>query len=90
MKELIALVKEWGKEKGITDPYKQTIKACEEFGELSAAILRDNRINEIDAFGDVLVTLIILADIRGVDLENALQRAYNEIKGRSRKTWKHI
>lgn len=86
IEELIPLIQQWGKDKGITDPYKQSMKAMEEFGELNAAILRDNSLNEIDSFGDLLTTIIILADIRGISLRHALEVSWNEIKGRSGQT----
>lgn len=35
-----------------------------------------------DAYGDILVTLIIAAAIDGIDLEHCLQGAYNVIKER--------
>lgn len=80
--ELIPLIQQWGKDKGINDPYKQAMKVSEELGELNAAILKDNSLSEIDGFGGTLVTLIILAQIRGISLQNALNVAWNEIKGR--------
>lgn len=86
IEELMPLIQQWGKDKGITDPFKQVIKTSEEFGELCAAILRDNSLDETDAFGDVLVTLIILSNIRGISLTAALNVAWNEIKGRSGQT----
>ena len=39
-----------------------------------------------DAFGDTLVTLIILAAQNGLQLEDCLEYAYNEIKDRTGKT----
>ncbi len=43
--------------------------------------------NELkDAFGDTLVTLIILAGQNGLRLEESLEYAYNEIKDRTVKT----
>lgn len=61
---------------------KQFMKVVEELGELSSSIIKSNREEEIDAFGDVLVTLIILARQRGVNLVEALDEAYNEIANR--------
>ena len=60
----------------------QFIKVVEELGELGSAILKSNRQAEYDGFGDVLVTLIILAEQRGVDIVKALETAYEEIMNR--------
>lgn len=60
----------------------QFMKAVEEIGELSSAILKSNREDAVDAFGDVLVCLINAAEIMGISLEEALEHAYNEIKDR--------
>lgn len=61
MKELIKKVEQWSIERGLNtaDPNKQRLKLWEEFGELNAAIARDNRDGAIDAIGDMLVVLII-------------------------------
>jgi len=49
--------------------------------------LRTENENELkDAFGDTLVTLIILAGQNGLRLEECLEYAYNEIKNRTGKT----
>ncbi|MCJ0594267.1 MazG-like family protein [Enterococcus cecorum] len=61
MEELIKNVEEWSKERNLdtADPNKQRLKLWEEFGELNAAIARDNRKDAIDAIGDMLVVMII-------------------------------
>ena len=79
----------WANDKGILFPEnypKQLMKVYEELGELSGAILKGNRIEEEDAFGDFMVTIFILAHQRGVDLEAELENAYNTIKDRVGKT----
>ena len=60
----------------------QAIKTHEELGELLSALHRNNRHEVIDAYGDILVTLIIGADLAGVDLVDALNHAYDQIKHR--------
>ena len=60
----------------------QAIKTHEELGELMSALLRGNKIEAADAYGDILVTLIIGADLAGLDLVDCLNKAYNEIKNR--------
>lgn len=85
--ELVGKVKEWGKNKGIDNPYRQLNKVLEELGELSSEVCRDRFDSPEfkDGIGDVLVTIIILADIVGVDPIECLELAYNEISGRKGK-----
>lgn len=87
--QLQELILDWAKGKEILSPEnhsKQIMKVYEELGELSGAILKGNKIHEEDAFGDVLVTLIILAGQRGVNLIGELENVYNVIKARKGKT----
>jgi NTP pyrophosphatase (non-canonical NTP hydrolase) len=58
------------------------MKVVEELGELSSAIIKEDIDKELDGYGDVLITLIILAEQRNIDLKLALNLAYNEIKDR--------
>lgn len=60
----------------------QAIKTHEEVGELLSALHRGNQEEVLDAYGDILVTLIIGADLANVDLVNALTHAYDQIKHR--------
>ncbi len=79
-------VLEWSDEKGIlanATPRDQLLKTMEELGELAGAIAKDNRNGVIDGFGDVLVTLIIGAELQGLNMEDCLEYAYNEIKNRT-------
>ena len=61
MEKLIKKVEQWAIERGLNtaDPNKQRLKLWEEFGELNAAIARDNRDLIKDSIGDMLVVLII-------------------------------
>lgn len=85
--ELINAVMNWGKDKGIDNPYRQLNKCLEELGEWSHEICRDNfdTSEARDACGDVLVTVIILADICGIDPIKCLEEAYHEISERKGK-----
>ena len=69
MEELIKQVEQWSAERGLNtaDPNKQRLKLWEEFGELNAAIARDNRKDAIDAIGDMLVVMIIYKQQLGHD-----------------------
>ena len=82
-------VLEWAEPKGLLNPEfapKQFMKLVEEIGELSNAILKDDKSEQIDALGDIQVVLIILAEQLGFDLDTCLQCAYDEIKNRKGKT----
>lgn len=63
-------------------PMAQAIKTHEELGELLSALHRGDKAEIVDAYGDILVTLIIGADLAGVDLVDALNQAYAQIKDR--------
>ena len=86
MKELIKKIQDWGRAKGINDPHKQALKTMEELGELVKATLKNNTDMIIDGIGDVVVTLIIFAAIKHLNLGYCLEQAYNEIAGRTGKT----
>lgn len=86
--KLISDVVDWADDKGLVkeeNSDKQLIKVIEEVGELASAILKKKRKEEIDAVGDIMVTLIIFAEIRGYDVMSALGYAYQEIKDRTGK-----
>lgn len=79
----------WFNEKGLIkkeNSTKQLCKVFEEVGELSGAILKQNELEEIDAFGDVLITLIGLAEMRNLNLIECLYEAYEVIKNRKGRT----
>jgi NTP pyrophosphatase (non-canonical NTP hydrolase) len=63
-------------------PLAQAIKTLEEVTELLSALHRGDREEMIDAYGDVLVTLIIGADLADLDLTGCLEAAYAQIKDR--------
>lgn len=87
MNELVAKVEKWSSDKGLheSDPKSQFLKVAEEFGEIGAAMARDDFDMLQDAIGDTIVTLIILAQQHGTNVEECLEIAYNEIAGRSGK-----
>jgi NTP pyrophosphatase (non-canonical NTP hydrolase) len=63
-------------------PMAQAIKTKEEVGELFDALMAKDHAALRDAYGDILVTLIIGAALADVDLVDCLNDAYNEIKDR--------
>ena len=84
---------EWADKRGLLDPgneRNQLIKTYEELGEVSRALLKNDRAAMIDGLGDVMVTLIIFARIKGLTLEYCLEEAYNVIKNRTGKTVKGV
>jgi NTP pyrophosphatase (non-canonical NTP hydrolase) len=92
MNELIRLVEEWAKEKEIFDlsnPERQLDKTQEELTELREAIELDCIADNLDEvrleLGDVLVTLIILAKMKDIDIEECLRLAYEKISKRTGK-----
>jgi phosphoribosyl-ATP pyrophosphohydrolase len=88
IKELEILIANWAEEKGLLKPEfapKQFMKIQEELGELASAIIKEDQDKEIDSVGDLLVTIIVLAWQRNINLKYALNVAYNEIKCRKGK-----
>jgi len=86
--ELELLVIQWAKEKQIItkgNPGAQCDKTLEEVVELHEAIEKNDRDEIIDALGDILVTIIIQAEMQGLKLEECLQSAYNVISKRKGK-----
>lgn len=63
-------------------PMAQAIKTLEEVKELLEAIHKGDYGEMVDAYGDVLVTLIIGAALADVDLVRCLEAAYGQIKDR--------
>ena len=60
----------------------QAAKTIEEVGELVAALNSCDRDAARDAYGDILVTLIIGSDMLNLSLLECLEAAYDEIKDR--------
>ena len=86
--ELKENVMDWAQEKGILShgtTWAQVGKTQEEVGELILAIGQDDKPGICDGIGDVMVTLIILAEMNDMSPESCLEYAYNEIKGRTGK-----
>ena len=86
--ELSALVIAWAAQKGILEngtPRAQAMKTWEETDELITAIENDDREEVIDALGDILVTIIIQAEMQGLKLVDCLESAYNVISQRTGK-----
>ena len=82
--QLVKQVEQWSIDKDLDkgNSFTQYAKSSEEMGEVAAALCR-NDIDELrDGIGDVIVTLVILAQQNGMTLYECLEQAYNEIKDR--------
>lgn len=83
MKELISKVGQWAEDRNLikgATPKDQFHKLIQECGELSDSICKGK--DASDDIGDCTVVLIILAAQLGLDFEECLQVAYNDIKDR--------
>ena len=89
MNETISKVVLWAYDKGIVfqgNSKNQFLKTVEEVGEIGSALLKDDKDGIKDGIGDVLVTLIILAENEGMSIQECLDAAWSEIKDRKGKT----
>lgn len=85
--ETVSDVIVWGREKGLDDPKAQLNKVIEEVGEAAHEITRNHYDLDaleqpdelVDALGDILVTVIILADIFNLDPFTCLEEARDTI-----------
>lgn len=79
---------QWGADKGILSkatPMSQAIKTLSEVEELLRAINSGDKEETKDAYGDILVTIILGAELSGMDIEDCLQSAYDIISKRTGK-----
>ena len=77
---------QWGEARGIVQnstPYAQAVKTREELLELFTAIAKGDRAEMADAYGDILVTLVMGCACADLDLVECFKGAYEEIKGRT-------
>lgn len=75
----------WAESRGIiqhSNPLAQAEKTLEECGELLIACATGDKEAMIDAYGDILVTLIVGATTADLDLVACLESAYEQIKNR--------
>lgn len=85
---LDAKILSWGYGKGIIfreNRFQQMAKVTEEVGEVAHALCRDNQESLRDSIGDTYVTLCLLAAQNGMSMQECVQAAYDEIKGRTGK-----
>jgi hypothetical protein len=87
-KELIDNVEQWAADRGITqhsNPQAQLLKAVSEMGELCDAEISGSPRGQIDGVGDTIVCLIIYCVMKGYDMRECLEFAYDQIKDREGK-----
>ena len=88
MKNAQLVVDRWIKEHGVRyfNELTNMAQLTEEVGEVASALAKDDKDELIDGIGDVVVTLIILAEQNGLTLKECLESAYAEIANRKGKT----
>ena len=83
--ERFDLIRSWADERGIYaegNSHTQYVKLMEEAGELAKALLNKDVYEIKDAIGDMVVVLTNLAALEGMQIENCIDSAYNEIANR--------
>ena len=78
-------IREWAQARGLYDEgnsHTQYVKLQEEAGELAKALLEDDKMEIMDAIGDMVVVLTNLAHLQETTIESCIAQAYNEIKNR--------
>lgn len=87
MNELIKNIEKWSVARNIHegDLKAQLSKTVEELGEVANGINKGKPGMIQDGIGDVVVTLVILAQRCGLSFEDCVATAYNEIKNRQGK-----
>lgn len=79
---------QWAKDRNLiggSTPQAQFVKTVEEVGELAYGLCRDDLVKIQDSIGDIYVTLVILAEQLGVDVDDCILMAWNGIKDRKGK-----
>jgi NTP pyrophosphatase (non-canonical NTP hydrolase) len=79
-------IRQWAEDRGIYaegNSHTQYVKLMEEAGELAAALLNKDAYEIKDAIGDIVVVLTNLAALEGMQIENCIDAAYNEIANRT-------
>lgn len=79
------LIRQWAKDRGIYakgNSHTQYVKLIEEAGELAQALLNKDPYEVKDAIGDMVIVLTNLAVLEGMQIENCIDSAYNEIASR--------
>lgn len=81
-------IRQWAEDRNLiggATPAAQYQKLCEEVGELGRGLIEDNEELTLDAIGDVVVVLTIMASQLDLTIEQCIDAAYEEIKDRKGK-----
>lgn len=81
-------IRSWAMVRGIYDKgdsNTQYIKLMEEAGELAEGLLKRDKVEIIDAIGDMVVVLTNLAKLEKLDIEDCIENAYKTIINREGK-----
>lgn len=85
--DITELIKKWAVDRNVVsgNPKAQMVKLLEEAGELASGINKDKQDLIIDSIGDTYVVLVILCMQLGLDINDCIKAAYEEIKDRKGK-----
>lgn len=89
MNNTVEKVIKWASDKNLLkkeNSLAQMAKITEEVGEVASALLKNDTPKLIDGIGDVVVTLIILAEQNQLRIEDCLEAAWVEISNRTGNT----
>lgn len=84
---MVEKIKQWVRDRNLNtqDPRVQMCKFMEEAGELAKAVNKNDTYGQIDGIGDCVVVLVCLSEQLGLDFDECVKYAYNEIKDRKGK-----
>jgi len=86
LEELAQNIAQWGEDRGITtnseNPMAQCLKLGSEFGELCDNIAKGRYEAAKDDIGDMIVVLIMIAEIMDTNVQECLLTAWEDIKDR--------
>ena len=82
--ELTANIKRWAIDRNLhtANPDKQMLKLFEELGELAEGMAKNKPEQIADSIGDAYVVMTILSMQLGINIEDCIAQAYDEIKDR--------
>lgn len=77
-------IKQWAIDRNLhtADSAKQILKLGEEYGELCSGMAKDRMHEVVDAIGDMYVVLTVLCTQLGIEIDDCIDAAYEEIKDR--------
>lgn len=78
-------IRKWAEDRNLIDgstPHRQMVKLMEEVQELQDGLDDDNEIEIVDAIGDCIVVLTIMATQMNYFVEDCIGHAWEQIKDR--------